>query len=126
MKESFGIWLENLVGHLGYTEILFLMALESSLFPVPSELVMIPAGYRAARGELDPLLAVLAGGAGSLIGASVPLSETCVIAAVTSLERIWSANSSLKRLLTSRRGARPGRNPGSRAEGISSPIASSR
>ncbi len=70
MKESFGIWLENLVGHLGYTEILFLMALESSLFPVPSELVMIPAGYRAARGELDPLLAVLAGGAGSLIGAS--------------------------------------------------------
>lgn len=46
------------------------MALESSLFPVPSELVMIPAGYYAVAGKLDPLLAVLAGGAGSLLGAS--------------------------------------------------------
>jgi membrane protein DedA with SNARE-associated domain len=38
------------------------MALESSLVPVPSELVMIPAGYLAAMGKLDPFLAVLAGG----------------------------------------------------------------
>ena len=36
------------------------MALESSLIPVPSELVMIPAGYRASLGELNPWLAVLA------------------------------------------------------------------
>lgn len=46
------------------------MALESSLFPVPSELVMIPAGYLAAAGKLDPVLATLCGGIGSLIGAS--------------------------------------------------------
>lgn len=38
------------------------MALESSLFPVPSELVMIPAGYLAAAGKLNPVLVVLAGG----------------------------------------------------------------
>lgn len=68
--ESFAIWLKEMVAHLGYTEIVFLMALESSLFPVPSELVMIPAGYRAAQGELNPFLATLAGGFGSLIGAS--------------------------------------------------------
>lgn len=37
------------------------MALESSLFPVPSELVMIPAGYLAAAGNLDPYLATLVG-----------------------------------------------------------------
>jgi membrane protein DedA with SNARE-associated domain len=64
-------WVEHYVAQLGYLEIFFLMALESSLVPVPSELVMIPAGYLAARGALDPVLATLAGGAGSLLGASV-------------------------------------------------------
>lgn len=67
---SFAEWINEVVQHLGYTEIFFLMALESSLFPVPSELVMIPAGYRAAQGDLNPWLAVLAGGSGSLLGAS--------------------------------------------------------
>ncbi|MGQ0621180.1 MAG: DedA family protein [Panacagrimonas sp.] len=68
--EAFGTWLHGVLAHLGYWEILFLMALESSLFPVPSELVMIPAGYRAAQGDLNPFIATLAGGAGSLLGAS--------------------------------------------------------
>jgi len=63
-------WVNTVVSHLGYSEIFFLMALESSLFPVPSELVMIPAGYRAAQGDLNPWLATLAGGGGSLLGAS--------------------------------------------------------
>lgn len=64
-------WVEQYVAHLGYLEIFFLMALESSLVPIPSELVMIPAGYLAAQGSLDPVLAALAGGGGSLLGASV-------------------------------------------------------
>jgi membrane protein DedA with SNARE-associated domain len=68
--DAFGQWLQELVSRLGYTEIVLLMALESSLFPVPSELVMIPAGYLAARGDLNPWLAALAGAGGSLIGAS--------------------------------------------------------
>lgn len=68
--EAFGLWLKEMLTHLGYAEIVLLMALESSLFPVPSELVMIPAGYRAAQGDLNPWLAVLCGGFGSLIGAS--------------------------------------------------------
>lgn len=67
---AFGEWVRELVSHLGYAEIVFLMALESSLFPVPSELVMIPAGYLAAQGHLNPFYATLAGAAGSLIGAS--------------------------------------------------------
>ena len=67
---SFAAWINELVQHLGYTEIFFLMALESSLFPVPSELVMIPAGYLAAQGSLNPWLATLAGGMGSLLGSS--------------------------------------------------------
>lgn len=67
---QFAAWINEVVQHLGYGEIFFLMALESSLFPVPSELVMIPAGYRAGQGALNPWLAVLAGGGGSLLGAS--------------------------------------------------------
>ena len=68
--EAFGSWLNEVLSHLGYTEIFFLMAIEASLFPLPSELVMVPAGYLAARGDLDPVLATLAGGAGSLFGAA--------------------------------------------------------
>lgn len=68
--QAFGAWLEGWLAHLGYAEIVFLMALESSLFPVPSELVMIPAGYLAAQGQLNPWYATLCGGLGSLIGAS--------------------------------------------------------
>ena len=70
MVEAFASWLAELYAGLGYAEIVFLMALESSLFPVPSELVMIPAGYLAATGALNPALSVLAGTAGSVIGAS--------------------------------------------------------
>jgi membrane protein DedA with SNARE-associated domain len=68
--QAFMDWVGSVLEHMGYTEIFFLMALESSLFPVPSELVMIPAGYLAAKGQLDPVLATLAGAFGSLLGAS--------------------------------------------------------
>jgi len=69
LHEAFD-WFGELFANLGYAEIVFLMALESSLFPVPSELVMIPAGYLAATGRLDPVLCVVAGTVGSVIGAS--------------------------------------------------------
>ncbi len=42
------------------------MTLESSIFPVPSELVMIPAGMNAQRGLIDPFFAILMGGFGSV------------------------------------------------------------
>lgn len=62
--------LAQVYANLGYPEIIWLMAMESSLFPVPSELVMIPAGYRAQAGLLNPWLAVACGTLGSVIGAS--------------------------------------------------------
>lgn len=61
----------DLFGQIDYITIFILMAMESSILPVPSELVMIPAGWLAAVGNLDPYLAVLAGGAGSVFGATV-------------------------------------------------------
>ena len=39
--------LMNYFGTIGYFDIFVLMTLESSIFPVPSELVMIPAGISA-------------------------------------------------------------------------------
>ena len=62
-------WLIETFSNMGYTGIFVLMAIESSLFPLPSELVMIPAGYLVATGKMSGLLAVIAGGAGSVAGA---------------------------------------------------------
>ncbi|HTX86879.1 MAG TPA: DedA family protein [Candidatus Nanoarchaeia archaeon] len=64
-------YLIDIFGHLGYQGIFFLMALESSVIPVPSELVIPPAGILAARGEMNLLLVIAAGVAGSLIGAII-------------------------------------------------------
>src|SRR2546430_8663091 len=47
-----------------------LMAIESSIFPLPSELVMPPAGYLAAKGEMSFALAVACGVLGSILGRS--------------------------------------------------------
>lgn len=78
--------LETLAAHLdsfaalaptwGFLLVFVFMAVESSFIPFPSEVVMIPAGFLAARGELglsSPFLAVsvavLVGVLGSLAGA---------------------------------------------------------
>jgi len=64
-------WLIETVSALGYPGIVVLMAIESSIIPLPSELVMPPAGYLAAKGRMDPFIAVLAGTLGSVLGALV-------------------------------------------------------
>ncbi len=56
-------------GTIGYLDIFVLMAMESSIIPVPSELVMIPAGVSAMGGHIDPFLATIIGGLGSVVGA---------------------------------------------------------
>jgi membrane protein DedA with SNARE-associated domain len=67
MLEQFGLWLVEGIGTLGYPGIVLLMALESSVFPVPSELVMPPAGYLAATGKMNLFVALACGTVGSLI-----------------------------------------------------------
>lgn len=64
-------WIIQVVGQFGYPGIFIMMLLESSFFPFPSEVVMIPAGYLAYRGEMNMAVAVAAGIAGSLAGALV-------------------------------------------------------
>jgi membrane protein DedA with SNARE-associated domain len=71
MLSSFFHWLADTILRLGYPGIMVLMAIESSVLPLPSELVMPPAGYLAAKGQMNGVLAVAAGTLGSVIGALV-------------------------------------------------------
>jgi membrane protein DedA with SNARE-associated domain len=64
-------WLLNTIGAMGYPGIFLLMAMESSIIPVPSELVMPPAGYLAYQGKMNMVAAILCGTVGSLVGAYV-------------------------------------------------------
>lgn len=53
-------YLVNFFWELNYISVFFLMALESSIFPVPSEAVMIPAWYLASIWKLNIFLVILA------------------------------------------------------------------
>jgi len=70
MLHDFIAWILATVNDWGYTGIFILMALESTVLPVPSELVLIPAGYLAHQGQMNFGLIVLASTVGSLVGAS--------------------------------------------------------
>ena len=69
MFHEFVGWVVDTVNHWGYLGIFVAMFLESSFFPFPSEVVMIPAGYLAFKGDMNIYAAILAGVAGSLAGA---------------------------------------------------------
>lgn len=62
-------WLVQTIGALGYPGIFLLMAMESSVIPIPSEVVMPPAGYLAQQGQMNIWIAILCGTMGSLVGA---------------------------------------------------------
>ena len=59
------------ISTIGYAGVFFLMALESMITPIPSELVMPFAGFLVSTGQFDLLLVVLAGAFGSLLGSLI-------------------------------------------------------
>lgn len=64
-------WISTLLNNLNYGTILLLMLLESTVIPVPSELVVAPAAYHAADGSLNVFLVILFATLGADIGASI-------------------------------------------------------
>ena len=62
-------WLITTIGAMGYTGIFLLMAMESSIVPIPSEIIMPPAGYLVQQGQMNMVLVILSGTLGSLFGA---------------------------------------------------------
>jgi membrane protein DedA with SNARE-associated domain len=69
MIHQFAVTLADAVAQWGYPGIILLMALESSFFPFPSEVVIPPAAYLAAAGKMNIALIILCGTTGSLTGA---------------------------------------------------------
>jgi len=59
----------NTLNAMGYPGIFVLMAMESSVIPIPSELVMPPAGYLAHQEQMNIWIVILLGTLGSLVGA---------------------------------------------------------
>ena len=70
MHHFLEIWF-SWVKDWGYLGIILLMAMESSIFPVPSEVVIPPAAFLAAQGHLSFWGVVLAGTFGSYLGAAI-------------------------------------------------------
>src|SRR3990172_6193266 len=68
------LYVISVIDKLGYFGIFLGMTIESSFFPFPSEIIMIPAGALVARGEMNFILVFLAGLLGSIFGAWINYS----------------------------------------------------
>lgn len=64
-------FITSMLGHLNYGTIFVLMLLESTVIPVPSELVVAPAAYHAAGGNLAMWLVILFSTLGADVGATI-------------------------------------------------------
>ncbi|MEV4542792.1 MULTISPECIES: DedA family protein [Micromonospora] len=64
-------WVAGIIDAAGALGVALLVALESIIPPIPSEIVLAMAGYLAGEGRFNVVLVVLAATAGSLLGALV-------------------------------------------------------
>jgi len=69
MIEQFAAFLTAIIVKLGYLGIVIMLAIESTFIPLPSELVVIPAGYLASKGQMNVYLIIICGAIGSMLGA---------------------------------------------------------
>ena len=58
----------SFISRVGYLGIFSLMVLESAMIPIPSEIFMPFSGFLVSAGKFGPILVVLAGSLGNLVG----------------------------------------------------------
>ena len=58
----------SFISTVGYPGIFLLMILESALVPIPSEIIMPFSGFLITNGTFDPVIVVLSGTLGNLVG----------------------------------------------------------
>lgn len=71
MLESFGNWLQEIVRVAGYPGVFVLITLESTLIPIPSELVMPFAGFWASKGEFSLPVLLIINSVAALLGSGI-------------------------------------------------------
>ena len=71
MLEAFSDWVQGIVRAGGYPVVFALIALESTLIPIPSELVMPFAGFMAWKGEFSLPVILVINSVGAVIGSGV-------------------------------------------------------
>ncbi len=65
------VFITSIISNLGYPGIFLLMVAESSMIPIPSEIIMTFSGFLVATNKLSFLEVVLAGSVGNLIGSII-------------------------------------------------------
>jgi membrane protein DedA with SNARE-associated domain len=69
--EQFAHWVQGIVHDLGYPGLFVLILLESTLIPIPSELVMPFAGFMASQGEFSLPLVLVINSVAALVGSGI-------------------------------------------------------
>src|SRR5208337_1570916 len=62
------------MNHMSYVTIMLLMTIESTFLPLPSELIIPPAAWKAASGDMNIFLVIICGTLGALIGSLINYS----------------------------------------------------
>jgi membrane protein DedA with SNARE-associated domain len=68
MLETLASWIINIISSTGYAGIFALMAIESALIPLPSEVTMPFSGSLVALGKFELIWVAVAGALGNLVG----------------------------------------------------------
>lgn len=71
MLEQFANWVKDVIQAMGYPGVFLLITLESTLVPIPSELVMPLAGAMASRGDFSLPLILVINSVAALVGSTI-------------------------------------------------------
>ena len=71
MLEFFHTIISWYMQHMSYVTIMLLMTIESTFLPLPSELIIPPAAWKAAGGDMNIFLVIFFGSLGALTGSLI-------------------------------------------------------